>query len=310
MLHLLSIQSSVVYGHVGNSAAVFPLQRLGIEVWPINTVHFSNHTGYGSWRGAVLPLEVIEDLVRGITERGVLGDCDGVVSGYMGDVSLGRVILDLVQRVKAANPLAVYCLDPVMGDAGRGFYVRSGIPEFMRDEAVPQATVVTPNQFELEYLVGRPVNDLESAVTAAQELQSRGPSVVLVTSFARADCDSDTIELLAADKHSVYLIGTPRLPLTVNGAGDATAAIFFAHWLRERSISVALEKTVNAIFAVLELTAEKNKREIQLVAAQEQIANPPSRFRAVSVGTTNSSEDSTPNEREETRRKSADGKGG
>jgi pyridoxine kinase len=286
-LTLISIQSSVVYGHVGNSAAVFPLQRLGIEVWPINTVHFSNHTGYGSCRGAVLPLEVIQDLVLGISERGVLGACDGVISGYMGDVSLGRAIRDLVQRVKAANPAALYCLDPVIGDIDQGLYVRPGIAEFMRDEAVPEATVVTPNQFELEYLVGHPVTDLDSAITAARELQTRGPSVVLVTSLVRADGDPDTVELVAADTQSAYLIDTPKLPLTVNGAGDTTAAIFFAHWLREGSISVALERTVNAIFAVLELTAEKKAREIQLIAAQEQIANPPQRFRAVQVQTAN-----------------------
>jgi pyridoxine kinase len=286
-LTLISIQSSVVYGHVGNSAAVFPLQRMGIEVWPINTVHFSNHTGYGSWRGAVLPLEVIQDLVLGVSERGVLGACDGVISGYMGDVSLGRVIVDLVHRVKAANPAALYCLDPVMGDISQGLYVRPGIAEFMRDEAVPEATVVTPNQFELEYLVGHPVTDLESAITAARELQSRGPSIVLITSLVRADGDPDTVELVAADTQSIYLIGTPKLPVTVNGAGDAMAAIFFAHWLREGSISVALERTVNAIFAVLELTAEKKAREIQLIAAQEQIANPPQRFRAVQIQTAN-----------------------
>jgi pyridoxine kinase len=286
-LTLISIQSSVVYGHVGNSAAVFPLQRLGVEVWPINTVHFSNHTGYGRWRGAVLPLEVIRDLVLGISERGVLGTCNGVVSGYMGDVSLGQVVLDLVQLVKTANPTALYCLDPVMGDVGRGFYVRPGIAEFMRDEAVPQAAIVTPTQFELEYLVGHPVTDLDSAITAAREVQSRGPSVVVVTSLARADGDPDSVEVLAADGQSAFLIGTPRLPLMVNGAGDAMAAVFFAHWLRERSISVALERTVNAIFAVLELTAEKKSREIQLIAAQEQIANPPQRFRAVQIQTAN-----------------------
>ena len=282
-LNILSIQSSVVYGHVGNSAAVFPLQRLGVEVWPINTVHFSNHTGYGSWGGAVLPLEVIEDLVRGITERGILPSCDGVISGYLGDVSLGRVILDLVHRVRAVNPAAAYCLDPVMGDVGRGFFVRPGIAEFMKDYALPLATVVTPNQFELEFLVGHPVVNLDSAIAAARELQERGPTVVLVTSLNRDDGDPNAIEVLAADGPSAYLISTPRLPLSVNGAGDAVAAIFFAHWLREKSISVALERTINAVFAVLDLTLERRAREIQLVAAQEQIANPPGRFRVEKI---------------------------
>jgi pyridoxine kinase len=282
-LNILSIQSSVVYGHVGNSAAVFPLQRLGVEVWPINTVHFSNHTGYGSWRGAVLPTPVIEDLVRGLEERGVLPSCNGLLSGYMGDVALGRVILDLVQRVRAANPSAVYCLDPVMGDVGRGFYVRPGISELMRDEALPLATVITPNQFELEFLVGHSIVDLKSTLAAVDKLSERGPSVVLVTSLLRSDSAPNMIEVLAADKESAYLIATPHLPLTVNGAGDATAAIFFAHWLMGEPLPVALEKTVNAIFAVLELTAERQAREIQLIAAQDQVAHPPLRFEAVKV---------------------------
>jgi pyridoxine kinase len=282
-LNILSIQSSVVYGHVGNSAAVFPLQRLGVEVWPINTVHFSNHTRYGSWGGGVLPTSVVKDIVRGLTERGVLPLCDGLLSGYMGDVTLGRVILDLVQQVRTVNPSAAYCLDPVMGDTDRGFYVREGISELMRDEALPLATVITPNQFELEFLAGHAVADLESTLTAVKHLRDHGPAIVLVTSLSREDSDPNMIEVLAADAQSAHLIATPRLPLAVNGAGDATAAIFFAHWLMGKPIAEALEKTVNSIFAVLALTAERNAKEIQLIGAQDQIANPPTRFKAIDV---------------------------
>jgi pyridoxine kinase len=170
-----------------------------------------------------------------------------------------------------------------MGDVGRGFYVRPGISELMRDEALPLATVITPNQFELEFLAGHPVVDLESTIAAIQQLRDRGPSVVLVTSLSRADSDPNTIEVMAVDAQSACLIATPRLPISVNGAGDATAAIFFAHWLMGDPVAVALEKTVNSIFAVLALTAEKNAREIQLVAAQDQIANPPARFKAQKI---------------------------
>jgi pyridoxine kinase len=282
-LNILSIQSSVVYGHVGNSAAVFPLQRLGVEVWPINTVHFSNHTGYGSWGGGVLPTPVVEDIVRGLTERGVLPLCDGLLSGYMGDVALGRVILDLVRQVRTVHSSAAYCLDPVMGDTDTGFYVRPGISELMRDEALPLATIITPNQFELEFLAGHPATDLESTLAAVKRLRDRGPAVVLVTSLSREDSDPNMIEVLAADTQSAHLIATPRLPLAVNGAGDATAAIFFAHWLIGKPLTVALEKTVNSIFAVLALTAERNAKEIQLIGAQDQIANPPTRFKAVQI---------------------------
>jgi pyridoxine kinase len=279
-VNILSIQSSVAYGHVGNSAAVFPLQRIGVEVWPVNTVQFSNHTGYGQWRGAVVPVEVIRDVVQGIEERGLLPLCDGVLSGYLGDSTLGEVILDVYQRIKNVNPRATYCLDPVMGDVGRGFFVRPGIPEFMRDRALAVATLITPNQFELQFLAGSPVRDFQTTLTAVKALQERGPSVVLVTSLCRDDGRSDEIEVLAADLDSAYVIATPKLPIVVNGAGDATAALFFAHWLRSQSIGLAVELTVNAIFAVLEKTVEDGTREIQLIAAQDAIANPPKRFAA------------------------------
>jgi pyridoxine kinase len=280
---ILSIQSSVAYGHVGNSAAVFPLQRIGVEVWPVNTVHFSNHTGYGAWRGMVLPAETVADVIQGIEERGVLPECDGVLSGYMGDASLGNVILDAFRRVKNANPEAIYCCDPVMGDVGRGFFVRPAIPEFMRDRAVPAATIITPNQFELEYLANRIVTDLESALSSVDQVMSCGPRVVLVTSLRRRDARADRIEMLAVDSGGAFMVETPLLPVHVNGAGDMTAALFFAHWRKTGSLAIALELTTAAVFAVLEATAAAGAREIQLIRAQESIASPSRRFRAARV---------------------------
>jgi len=152
---ILSIQSHVAYGHAGNSAAVFPLQRLGHDVYPVLTVTFSNHTGYGSTRGPLIAPADVAAVIDGVEERGAFPDIDAVLSGYQGAESVGEVVLDAVARVKAANPAAVYCCDPVMGDVGRGFFVREGIPEYMRDHVVPKADIVTPNQFELEFLVGR-----------------------------------------------------------------------------------------------------------------------------------------------------------
>jgi pyridoxine kinase len=282
-VNILSIQSSVAYGHVGNSAAVFPLQRIGVEVWPVNTVQFSNHTGYGKWRGAVVAVEVVRDVLQGIEERGLFPDCDGVLSGYLGDAELGEVILGAYDHIKRVNSRATYCLDPVMGDVGRGFFVRPGIPEFMRDRALPVATLVTPNQFELQFLSGSPVRDFETVLAAVKALQARGPSVVLVTSLCREDARNDEIEVLAADPDSAHVIATPKLPIVVNGAGDTAAALFYAHWLRTQSTRSALELTVNAIFAVLEKTVEDAAREIQLIAAQDAIANPPKRFAAQEV---------------------------
>src|SRR4051795_1580719 len=181
-VQIMSIQSSVAYGYVGNSAAVFPLQRLGHEVWPVLTVHFSNHTGYGAWRGPLLDPADVREVIAGIGDRGVLGDCDAVLSGYQGDPAVGAGVLEAVELVKAANPSAVYCCDPVMGDVGRGMFVRPGIPELMRDRVVPAADIVTPNHFELDFLTGTSSRTLSELLDAADELRAVGPSVVLVTS--------------------------------------------------------------------------------------------------------------------------------
>src|SRR3954447_16952789 len=165
-MDMLSIHSHVAYGHVGNDAATFPLQRIGVEVWAIHTVQFSNHTGYGAWAGRVFDGPMIDELVGGIADRGVLPSCDGVISGYMGSADIGNAILSAVARVRAANPAATYCCDPVIGDVGRGVFVRPGIAEFMRDRAVPAADIITPNQFELDLLSGLETKSLAVAKVA------------------------------------------------------------------------------------------------------------------------------------------------
>src|ERR1019366_6118743 len=179
---LLSIQSHVAYGHVGNSAAVFPLQRMGVEVWPIHTVQFSNHPGYGNWQGRGFDAGLIREVIGGIEQRGVLGTCDGVLSGYMGGADVGAAILDAVAAVKRANPAARYACDPVIGGAGRGIFVARGIPEFMKERAVPAADIITPNQFELDYLAGCESRTLADVLAAVKVMHGLGPPGVLSTS--------------------------------------------------------------------------------------------------------------------------------
>ncbi len=277
---ILSIQSSVAYGHVGNNAAVFPLQRLGFEVWPVNTVQFSNHTGYGSWRGPVLPAAEVAEILAGVAELGVLDRCDAVLSGYQGAADVGAVILDAVGSVKSANPAAVYCADPVLGDRWCGFYVRPGIPEFMLDRVVPAADITTPNHFELEFLAGRPVATTADLVQALDTVRAAGPRIVLATSIELAEFPADTIGMAAAADDGTWLVSTPRLDLAaVSGAGDLTAALFLAHLLSTGSdVSVALARTAASVFGVLDVTAAVGGTEMALVAAQEQIANPAERF--------------------------------
>jgi pyridoxine kinase len=277
-MNVLSIQSHVAYGHVGNASAVFPMQRLGVEVWAVHTVQFSNHTGYGAWRGRVFDGPAIEELVEGIAERGVLSSCDGVLSGYMGSADIGTAILRAVARVREANPAALYCCDPVIGDTGRGVFVRPGIPEFMRDHAVPAADLITPNQFELDYLSGIETRTLADAKAAVAAVQASGPKVVLVTSLHTEETPDDSIDMLAGANGQFWRLRTPRLSLSVNGAGDATAALFLVHYARSCSAGEALGAAAASIYGLLRRTAEAGAREILTVAAQDEFVAPSRTF--------------------------------
>lgn len=277
-MKILSIQSSVAYGHVGNSAAVFPLQRLGHEVWPVITVHFSNHTGYGAWRGPLLAADDVREVIAGIADRGVLGEADAVLSGYQGDPAVGAVILDAVAKVKELNPDAVYCCDPVMGDVGRGMFVRPGIPEFMRDTVVPQADIVTPNHFELDFLAGRSTTTLAEILDAVDDVRARGPRDVLVTSVLHGDVPEGRLDVVAVSDEGAWAVETPLLPITPNGCGDVTAALYLAHLRTTGSAAEALARTTSSVYGILEATIAAGTREIQLVAAQDAIAEPPMGF--------------------------------
>ena len=279
-MNFLSIQSHVAYGHVGNSAAAFPLQRIGVEVWPIHTVQFSIHTGYGASRGRVFDADMIRDVVQGVNERGVLGACDGVLSGYIGSADIGEAVLDAVALVQAANPAARYCCDPVIGDVGRDIFVRPGVPEFMRERAVPTAAIITPNHFELDYLSGRRTQTLPEVMAALDAVHAMGPEVIVVTSLYVADTPADAIDVLVSDRTGRFRVRTPKLPIAVDGAGDALAALFFAHYSQQGSTRQALSRTVSSLFGVLRRTAEQGMREIQLVSAQDELVKPTRTFNA------------------------------
>jgi pyridoxine kinase len=278
---ILSIQSSVAYGHVGNSAVTFPLMRMGVEVWPVITVHFSNHTGYESWRGPLLSPTDLRDVVRGIDERGVLGEVDAVLSGYQGREDIGAMILDAVALVKQRNPAAIYCCDPVLGDEDRGSYVRPGIAEFMRQRVVPAAQIITPNQFELTALTGLPVVTMEDVLQAADAARSLGPEVVLITSVVRRDGPPDTMDMVAVDGDGAWLVSTPRLPRSFTGSGDVTAATFLVAMLRKWDLAAALAHTAAVVYGLLAVTTSLGRAELALIAAQDELVNPSHRFESV-----------------------------
>ncbi|MGI9157473.1 MAG: pyridoxal kinase PdxY [Marmoricola sp.] len=282
-MSILSIQSSVAYGHVGNSAAVFPLQRLGVEVWAVHTVHFSNHTGYGEWRGPLLAADDVRAVVQGVEERGAFPEVEAVLSGYQGGEDIGEVILEAVTRVKAANPAAIYACDPVMGNARSGCFVHPAIPVLLRERVVPQADLITPNQFELGYLTGTDPHSLEQTIESVAAARALGPATVLVTSVLRPDAPEDAIGMLAVHGDRAWLVQTPLLPLKANGSGDVTAALFTAHLLATGDAKVSLERTASSVFDLLRLTLDSGRRELQLVQAQEAIAHPRDQFTATSA---------------------------
>ncbi|ALJ20356.1 pyridoxal kinase PdxY [Microbacterium sp. No. 7] len=282
-MKILSIQSAVAYGHVGNSAAVFPLQRIGVEVLPVYTVNFSNHTGYGAWRGPLIAPDDVREVITGIEERGVLGQIDVVLSGYQGGEGIADVILDAVARVKRANPDAVYACDPVMGNAKSGCFVAPAIPVLLRDRVVPAADIITPNQFELGFLTETEPSDLASTLAAADLARASGPRTVLVTSVERPDRPDDTIEMLAVTDDGAWIVQTPRIPMKANGSGDVAAALFTAHFRTTGDAAAALARTTSSVFDLLQATHDSGERELRLVESQEFYAHPRLQFEVARV---------------------------
>ncbi|AEX72599.1 pyridoxal kinase PdxY [Corynebacterium diphtheriae] len=277
-MNILSIQSHVSYGHVGNSAAVFPLQRIGHEVWPVHTVNFSNHTGYGQWGGELIPAAQVRNVIDGMEQRGAFERIDAILSGYQGGSDIADVIVDAVARIKEANPQAVYACDPVMGNAKSGCFVSDLIPPLLRDKVVPVADSITPNQFELEYLTGVPAHDTTSTLEAIAAAQEMGPDTVLVTSVRRPETPADAIEMIAANEQGAWLVRTPFIDFKRNGSGDVTAALFTGHYIRERDAADALARTASSVFDLIETTFTADSRELLIIESQEAIAHPRLQF--------------------------------
>ncbi|MCL1922387.1 MAG: pyridoxal kinase PdxY [Propionibacteriaceae bacterium] len=278
MTTIVSIQSSVAYGHVGNSVAAFALMRMGVETYPVFTVHYSNTTSYGSWKGPVLSSQDVMDVVTGVDERGALESVNGILSGFQGSTEMGQTILAAKDLVKTRQPNALYCCDPVMGDEGRGMFVAPGIPEFLRDSVVPQADIVTPNQFELDFLTGGETSTTADLLASVDALLDSGPSTVLVTSASVDESAQDSISMVAASQQEAYLVATPRIDQVFTGSGDLTAAVFFAHFLDTNRIDLALGRTADVVYSILDTTTRLGRRELALVQGQDQLVEPSFHF--------------------------------
>jgi pyridoxine kinase len=278
---VLSIQSAVAYGHVGNSAAVLPLQRLGFDVFPVNTVLLAHHPGHGrGWRGHKVTPAQIDEILTGLEERSALTRCAAVLSGYLGDAAVGESVLRAVARTRAARPDALYLCDPVIGDDHSGVFVAAGIPQAMRDRLLPVADIVTPNRFELAHLSERPVESLDDVLAAAADLRARGPRLVIATGLTLPD-QPERVAVLADSTSESWLVTTPRRPVDLGGTGDAFSALFLGHYLATGALRLALERAVAAIFALVERTHASGADELRLVAAQDALVAPDRHFAAV-----------------------------
>ena len=283
MKNILATQSHVVYGHAGNSAAEFPMRRMGANVWPLNTVQFSNHTQYGHWTGTVMPATHLTDIVSGIAAIDRLKTCDAVLSGYLGSAEQGEQILEIVRMVKAANPDAWYFCDPVMGHPEKGCIVAPGVAEFHCKQAMPASDLIAPNLLELEMLSGQTVANVEQAVVAARALIAQGPRVVLVKHLARAGRRSDRFEMLLVTADQCWHISRPLVDFGVRqpvGVGDLTSGLLLVDLLHGKSLQDALEHVTAAVYEVMLKTHEMGEYELQLVAAQDAIAQPTQHFAA------------------------------
>ncbi|MDX8000602.1 pyridoxal kinase PdxY [Xenorhabdus sp. Reich] len=291
MKNILSIQSHVVFGHAGNSASVFPMCRMGVNVWPLNTVQFSNHTQYPQWRGCVMSPEHLAEIVLGIGEINKLASCNAVLSGYIGSAEQGNYILDIVKQVKQANPDAWYFCDPVMGHPEKGCIVASGVAEFLSEKALPVSDILAPNLLELETLSMRKIENVEQAVSAARELCEKGPKIVLVKHLSRAGYREDCFEMLLVTKEHSWHISRPlidtgeRQPV---GIGDLTSGLFLVNLLKSPSLTnlalqSALEHITAAVYEVMLETQKSEAFELQLVAAQDKMVNPEHQFHAVQI---------------------------
>jgi pyridoxine kinase len=283
MMNVISIQSQVAFGHVGNSAAVFPMQMHGIDVTAVPTTLLSNRPGYPTLRGRVLEASLVADLLQGIEERGAVEDARMILSGYLGSSEIGSAVADFVARAKARNRTLGYALDPVLGDRDRGLFVKPDVPPLVRDRLLPLADIITPNHFEFEWLAGREARTAAEVITQARALIARGPSVIVVTSAELTDTPADTIETLAIEGSRAFRVRTPKVPISPNGTGDLFAALFVAARVQDKDTPQALSHAASAIFAVLERTAARGTEEMRIVESREELMTPKRRFEALAI---------------------------
>lgn len=284
MSRILSIQSHVSFGHVGNAAVTLPLQLLGHEVWPVPTAVLSNHAGYPESGGTVLAADTVHDILTGLQARGVDAQTDLTLTGYLGSCAVGEVVQGFLAQLQAINPSSVYCCDPVMGDRDTGLYVVKDLKNFFADALLPLSNILTPNHFELGVLAGRDLLDAPAAdsIVASRELLTRMHTggCVLITSFEGDKTSSAKVSMVAVTQEQAWIVETPRLAFTIapHGAGDLASALFGAHFTKTGDPRASLKDMSARLHAVLEETSKDDSAELELVSACAAFMSPGNLF--------------------------------
>jgi len=272
-MDILSIQSRVAYGYVGNAAAVPALQRLGHRVWPVETTMLSNHLGYATHGGRILQAEEVSGVLEALARLGLFSRLDALLTGFLG--AAADAAADAARSLRQANPALVYCLDPVMGERKGGLYVRAATAEAIAARLVPEADILLPNAFELDRLASGRTRTLADIREAAARLGSRARpgTIVVATGLDREDGPAGQVETLAVGPAGIWLAEVPRLDVPAHGGGDLFSALFLGHYLKCPDLPSALARAMDSTHAVF--SASIGREELALVESLEQLARPP-----------------------------------
>jgi pyridoxine kinase len=282
-MNILSIQSHVVYGHVGHQASTFPLQRLGHEVWALPTVLYSNHLAKASFTGRKFSAEVIDELMEGLRKLGLLGRLDAVLTGYLGDAPTVPLAIAALEAARATKPEVVFACDPVMGDDG-ALYVSQALADSIARELVPRADILFPNIFELQHLSGLPVTGLRDVRPAMEALRKKTRNALVIATGIPDEQHADLITALALDDSGLWQAKAKRHPMGASGNGDCFAALFLGRYLGHRDLAVALGNAVEGMSKIAALTAATDADELKIVESQEVWAKTDSAAVAIRIG--------------------------
>lgn len=266
---VLSIQSEVVYGHVGHQASRFILERMGHPVWAAPTVLFSNHLGHKTVTGRVLPAAEVRELIDGLRQLGVLGKANAVLTGYLGAPETAALVAEIVAEVKEANPAALYICDPVIGDQGT-MYVKPALAEALADILVPIADVLLPNVYELGHLTGRVVQNRAEAEAALRYLAAGTQARAIIGTGIPDPAYPGELAIMALTDGHLSVATTPYHPIFASGTGDAFAALFTARYRRDQNLGAAIAAAARAMDIIVGATSAAKADELRIIETQEK----------------------------------------